>query len=99
MKQVVAALALAALASGCATSTEEPPSSEKVGQSESAFSEAFAMEESADQGGCSNAQIRRCVGLCGGTVNACYDTPDTAEYSCHCRNGKVWTGVDNLVNR
>lgn len=88
-----------ALTVGCAAGDETEPT--KKSESDLVSFDSIAMEEPAvaEQGGCSNAQIRHCAQqLCRGTVDACYDTPDTAEYTCKCRNGQTWTGVDNLAH-
>jgi hypothetical protein len=43
-------------------------------------------------GGCSNEQIRNCVGECGGTVNSCDASGGlSSSYYCYCRKGGfIW---------
>lgn len=93
-----AALRLGALAmTGCAATTI-PEEEGKVDSASAPFIELAAEAElggGGEQGGCSNRQIRHCVDLCKGTVDACYDPGDSYTYECHCRKGGVWTATNN----
>ena len=75
------------VASGCASSED---TEEKTETESSPYIEAVAMEESAEGGGCSNAQIRDCYyNGCGGTVHSCnlYGS-GTSCYVCECKNDR-----------
>lgn len=95
MSYPVRILVVMACALGVGCAAEPPPGeTEETAKDQAALIE-FAMDEAPEQGGCSNAQIRHCVGLCRGTVDACYAPDDSYTYTCKCRRGGDWTAVNS----
>jgi hypothetical protein len=68
---------------------EETSEEEAVGEVEQAWEDGMFQVE----GGCSNAEIRSCVGYCQGTVHSCDKSPSpSSSYFCEC-DGGVWIWV------